>query len=293
MSGEKYQFDEVSTSLIEDLFDTLEAHTKKEFGSGWEKRRLQSVFAKKAISLYVQQDAEKLISEYLDADNGTNKTEAELESEMSYRKRTETHDIEVAFEAERYPAEEDDSDISTVYTIRLASTTELDGITDVPEQIRSQVAENLTQAEIRHQQQLDKKPSRSEEGDYFDDSLTFSKRHVFVLKEMQESLSYTIEHTYEGDDFSVPALTYTPGDEPNTPLCIVTSTAAAEHIANRQERDDTLAQFEELMKYQDIEKPVAKRPAEIRVGQILAILALLQFGETQSKEQETIIKDLM
>jgi hypothetical protein len=292
MNGEKYQFDEVSSSLIENLFDTLETHTKKEFGSGWEQRRLQSVFARKAISLYVQHDAERLISEYLYAENDSIRTEAELEAEMTYRKRTETHDIDVAFEAERYPAEENDSDISTVYTIRLASTTELDDITDVPEQIRSQVAENLTQAEIRHQQQLDKKTSGSEAEDDFDESLSFSKCHIFVLKEMQESLSYTIEHSYVGADFSVPALTYTPGDEPNTPLFTVTSTAAAEHIPNRQERDNTLAQFEELMKYQEIERPVAKRPAEIRVAQILAILALLQFGEAQTPEEEAIIKDL-
>lgn len=292
MSGEKYQYDEVSTNLIEDLFAKLNTHTIKEFGSGWERRRLQNVFAKKAINLYIQPAAERLISEYLQADIDSSKSEEELDTEMTFEKRIETRDIEVSFEASRYPAEENDTEISTIYKVEFSSTVPIDDIIDIPVIVRDQVVKELSDSETRHLQNSKKEPAAGKDREDFDGSLAINKRHTFVLKEMQESLSYNIEHSYEGIDFSVPILTYKPSDEPSTPLFLVTSTATTEHIADQRERHNTLALFEEMMKYQNIEKPVAKRPAEVRVAQILAILALLQFGEAQNEEQEAIIKDL-
>jgi hypothetical protein len=134
------------------------------------------------------------------------------------------------------------------------------------------------------------------EDDEFDNRIAFSKHHKFVLREMKEALTYSVEHNYDGYEFSVPMLAYQPDEDEQTSRTDATSAAhlpGAEHISDQQERDNTLALFEELMKYQDIEKPVAKRPAEVRVAQIMAILAILESGEAQDEEQEAIIKDLI
>lgn len=295
MSGEKYQFDEASTVLIESLFDTLREHTSKEFGSGWERRRLGSVLATKVISIYMQPNAEELITEYVMAEVDPNQDEEQLDAEMTFDKRTETREIEVSFEAERGHVDEDDTEISTVYTLRLISSSPLDDVIDVPEQIRDQVRANLLQAEENHRQKVNN--GELPEDSDFDNTIAFSKHHKFVLGEMKESLNYSVEHHYDGHGFNVPMLSYEPDESKDVPSADSTIASSGdlsiiEHIDNQQDRDDTLALFEELMKYQDIEKPVAQRPAEVRVSQILAILAMLQFGEAQNEEQEAIIKDL-
>jgi hypothetical protein len=296
MSGEKYQFDEVSTILIESLFDKLREHTSKEFGSGWERRRLGSVLATKTLSIYIQPNAEELINEYVMAEVDPNLDEEQLDAEMTFDKRTETREIEVSFEAERGHADEDDTEISTTYTLRLISSSPLDDVIDVPEQVRDKVRANLLQAEENHTQKVND-GEMSEDSD-FDSTIAFSKHHKFVLGEMKESLNYSVEHHYDGCDFNVPMLSYEPDEDKDASSAdsIMASgddLPGTEHIDNQQERNDTLALFEELMKHQDIEKPVAQRPAELRVSQILAILAILQFGEAQNEEQEAIIKDLI
>jgi hypothetical protein len=296
MSGEKYQFDEVSTILIESLFDKLREHTSKEFGSGWERRRLGSVLATKALSIYVQPNAEELINEYVMAEVDPNLDEEQLDTEMTFDKRTETREIEVSFEAERGHADEDDTEISTTYTLRFISSSPLDDVIDVPDQIRDKVRANLLQAEENHTRKVS--DGELPEDSDFDSTIAFSKHHKFVLGEMQESLNYSVEHHYDGHDFNVPMLSYEPDEDKDTSSADSTMASSgdllgAEHIDDQQERDDTLALFEELMKHQDIEKPVAQRPAEVRVSQILAILAILQFGEAQNEEQEAIIKDLI
>lgn len=297
MSGEKYQFDEVSTILIEGLFDKLHKHTVKEFGAGWERRRLGGVLATKVLSIYIQPNAEELINEYVIAEMSaeSGKTEEELDAEMTFDKRTETREIEVSFGAERGHADEDDTELSTTYTILLTASTDLDDVTDVPEQIRDEVKAKLVQAEENHAKKVSDKelPADSD----FDSTIAFSKHHKFVLKEMKESLNYSVDHQYDGYDFNVRMLSYEPDedkDASSTESTITASTSLSntEQIDNQKERDDTLALFEELMKHQDIEKPVAKRPAEVRVAQILAILAILESGEAQNEEQEAIIKDL-
>ncbi|MDB5186669.1 MAG: hypothetical protein JWM07_141 [Candidatus Saccharibacteria bacterium] len=295
MSAEKYQFDKVSTAVIEDLFVKLHNRAKKEYGKAWERRRLAGALASKTLYLYVQPNAEELITEYLNGDEDGNKSKDDLDAEMTYDQRTECREIEVSFSAERCENEET-AEISTKYRVELRSASALDDIVDVPEQVRSKVAVKLAQAEEDHMHKI-REGELDEDEDDFNGTIAFTKEHKFALYEQQEKLDYNVVHMYDVGDYSVPMLKYQPDDDSSNSASKQTQPATINDISHdnidSQQRDDTLALFEEIMRYQDIEKPVEKTPTELRVGQIMAILAILEFGEAQNEEQEAIIKDLI
>lgn len=295
MSAEKYQNDEVSTAVIEDLFEKLHERAMKEFGKGWEHRRIAGGIATKALYLYVQPGAEELIIEYASVDQDDYKSLDDLDAKMTEDQRSECKEIDVSFEAERR-LNEDTAEISTVYTLKLLSASALDAIVDVPEQIQDKVATKLDQAETDHMQKIKDGELDPDKDDDFNGTIAFSKEHVFVLREQQELLEYRINHAYSVGEYEIPMLTYQPDDNPiesslNQPEP-VRATPETSTLTSDQQHDDMMAMFDEIMRHQDIEKPVTKRPAELRVAQIMAILAILDHGEAQNEEQETIIHDL-
>lgn len=295
MSSEKYQFDEVSTAVIEDLFVKLHNRAKKEYGKAWERRRLAGALATKTLYLYVQPNAEELITEYLNGDKDGNKSLDDLDAEMTYDQRTECREVEVSFSAERCENEET-AEISTKYRVELRSAAALDDIIDVPVQVRSKVAAKLAQAEEDHIRKIHDGELEADAED-FNGTIAFTKEHKFALFEQQEKLDYNVVHMYDVADYTVPMLKYQPDDNSSSsaPKRIQSTTIENmphENIASH-ERDDTLALFEEIMRYQDIEKPAEKSPTELRVAQIMAVLAILEYGEAQNEEQEAIIKDLI
>ncbi len=290
MSAEKYTFDSTSVEVIESLFDRIHERAVAEFGSGWANSKVKNGFVKKVLEHYVQQDAESLIEEYVKADledqDGSQLTQL-LDGVMTYEQRAECRLTEVYFGSVRGLPDPDDTEISTVYIIGLKSEVSVDDVEDVAEMVRDKVRMKLRRSESEHTDRRLSGELEEEDGsDDFDGSLTFIKDHTFELQEMKELLTYTVKYRYEGADFSVPMYSVSPDQSSILTAKTTTDTASS---AN----DLTLRMFEDIIRGQDVAQTTLESPVRMRVRQIMAILAILDYGDVSGTPHADIIDDLL
>jgi hypothetical protein len=271
-----------SIIAVEDLFDKLEEHASKEGGRAWRERRQKQVLTTKVLQFYVRPDAEAQLAQYFD--DNQDKTEEELANDEVLAKLEDCRTLDMQFSAYRNVFEEDDRDISTHYNVTLVAGTNINDLTELPRSIQEDLETRIEYARKRFNDRIASGELDKAEGD-FNENVQLVKTHTFMMKEMQESMQYSISETYEGEDFELNISTYSPKD-PDTSITKHSSPVS------ENEDDDFARMFDDIINAQDLSDVSTETPKNIRVAQVLAILSLLEFGEAQTDEEQKIIEDL-
>ena len=282
MTAEFHEPSFESILLVEDLFDKLEAKANKEGGRAWQQKKQQRIVASKAIYFYTHPDAERLITEYLQSEPDDDMTEEDLDSETQLDELEECSVLEVQFTAQREADEDNNNEISTSYVVELATGNALEDVSKVPVDIRGAVQAELKRSFDNHIERRNNGEGTADDEDY-NVELNLVKRHVFEMDEVKETIKYSVTETYDGDDFSVPFSKYYPDE--------MAQQDHASHI-DSQEVDEMSQLFNELISAQDMGTVNHELPKNIRVAQILAILSILEFGESQNEQEQKTIEDL-
>jgi hypothetical protein len=209
-------------------------------------------------------------------------TEEDLDSETQLDELEECSVLEVQFTAQREADEDNNNEISTSYVVELATGNALEDVSKVPVDIRSAVQAELKRSFDNHIERRNNGEGTADDEDY-NVELNLVKRHVFEMDEVKETIKYSVTETYDGDDFSVPFSKYYPDE--------MAQQDHASHI-DSQEVDEMSQLFNELISAQDMGTVNHELPKNIRVAQILAILSILEFGESQNEQEQKTIEDL-
>ena len=284
MTAEFHDPSHESTLAIEDLFDRLEARAEKEGGRGWRERRQKQILATKAIHFYVHPDAESQLAEYFLTNSDDEKSDEEIDQDETLLKLEECRVINTEFTAYRGIFENDDNDIVTYYTVELSTGSTVHDPSELPLEVKDKIETKLNESFVQHIAKRNNGEISNDEE--FDEEIQLVKKHIFEMKDKDESVKYTRKESYDAEDFSVPLSTYSPAESSNANL---TKSPGQPDDAPK----DALWQlFDDIINAQDLNDVSAESPKNIRVTQVLAILSLLEFGEAQTVEEQKIIEDL-
>ncbi|HET8884379.1 MAG TPA: hypothetical protein VFM68_02830 [Candidatus Saccharimonadales bacterium] len=282
---------------IEKMFDLLDAYANKRTGGEWEHGRIRRVIGSSVIDVYLLNHAESLIHDYFNQDTDKVTSDDELDNELAIEDIGRCRTTEISFTAERLmPDEDDDNEISTVYTVELQEAVPIADIGDVPPMVAGQVQEKLHAAYTQHLKEYESTVYENDAAmtdEEFDSTILLNKRQIFTIAESQEAIDYRVELGYGGETFDAPTGYYDTEENETPEEDIPAELLAHNQIVNQEERDMNDLQFNDILFGSYNEKIIVGHAESARAAQVMALLSLLEYGKVTNEEETKAIRELM